>query len=223
MKNDFYSQLIKLSIAEILIQSGFEKVTLSSLSTLADILIYYIMHITRKAYNRPFITKRHLLARLCSREMSELVSYMNISKRVYDSTNSVVHTLLEEIRSVSDDKEEVVEHNVAENRSVSKTNGCGSVSDTLDTFISRCKEMASSGTEHGSVPGLLAVLITEIERTGRYTRKNVPPFRMERCSNRLSIDSKKYAEMLEWRRERGESEMVTDELCCYGRRVVKKE
>lgn len=281
MKNNFHSQVIKLCLYEILIQSGFERTTTTSLTTLSDLLAHYIRHITKYSFNRRFINKRVLFDKLSARERGEVGSYLHAQKKICEKQSSL--NLLEQLRIMPDEKDEVVEECVEESRVVKKTRDENGVDETLCMFIERCRErlreMEKSGRgkinesveksrgsgkdgiksnnetrndncmtgnkEAGSNNDMTNNKEDEIKDKskgvgGEETTKemndfisrcgdisdisSIPPFFIKkRCMNRIKRDAKEYAEMLEWRKERKENGMITEELLCVERRVVEKE
>ncbi|ELQ74148.1 putative Bromodomain transcription factor protein [Trachipleistophora hominis] len=223
MKNNFHTQILKLCIAEILIQSGFERTTSMALTTLTHLLTFYIAYLTKRPFNRPFLTTKHLFSNLCHRERTELLSYLQAQRKTCDRNQAALN-ILEQLRIMPDEKDETVEECVEENKEFKTMRDSGGVSDVLHNFIVECKrriEEEKSKEQH-SDEETKDTLFDTVEQ--HRSMKNIPPFFVGKpCVNRLRRDAKEYAEMMEWRRGREESGMVTDELLCFSRRRVEKE
>lgn len=226
MKNNFHTQILKLCLSEILIQSGFEKATSMALSTLTHLLAYYIGYLTKRSFDRPFLTKKHLFANLCDRERSELVSYLQAQRKTCERNQTALN-LLEQLRIMPDEKDEVVEEFVEENKVFKKTRNSNGVSEVLHNFIKQCKQRIEEEKDRKDEQGDRDVCDTgTVFDTVKEHKsmKNMPPFFIDgRCTNRLRRGAKEYAEMMEWRRSREDNGMVTDELLCFSRRMVEKE
>lgn len=215
MKTTFYTHLLKTTIAHLLLQLNIPRVTSTVLHILSDLLQHYIRYLIRSSQPYPL---SNLLSKLSNREKRKFLSYLHSQKR------HKPHFQIE----VVGENEKFETH--VENPIIKKKQ---EINERLKMFIKMGKELShkiSVQNQNQSNKTSTSFQIPENNNaqsnTSQFDNINyntIVPYKIRKCPNRLQITKKEYGELMNWRKNRDNTGMVTDELLFFCKRVVEKE